>query len=235
MDCPDCGPSAELAGRREAIDRLTGEEERKLRAVHGAALPERMAQARLPANEAVPGPLSEERRDTFRVNVSAAIDRAMDDPDRPFPETPESAADGAPLIQAACGACRGSCCKYGADHAYLYPDHFRRLLRDHPGRSREEILSDYLSRLPERAYRDSCVYHTETGCALPRERRSNLCNTFVCGGLEELVKSQSREPLPVLAFCIRDHTSTLVRTAVFDAAGRPILPVTKPAESSSIG
>jgi hypothetical protein len=182
-----------------------------------------MAEVRLPANEADAGPLSDERRDTFRVNVSAAIRRAMDDPDRPFPETPETAADGAPLIQAACGACRGSCCKYGGDHAYLYPDHFRRLLRDRPGRSAEEMLSDYLSRLPETAYRDSCVYHTETGCALPRGLRSNLCNTFLCGPLEELVKSQAREPLPVKAFCIGDHTSTLVRTVVFDSQGRPLL------------
>ena len=190
---------------------------------------------RLPANEQDAGPLSDERRDTFRVNVAAAIGRAFDDPDRPFPETPETAADGAPLVQAACGACRGSCCKYGADHAYLYPDHFRRLLRDHPGRSREEILADYLSRLPQRVYTDSCVYHAETGCALPRELRSNLCNTFLCGPLEELMKAQSAEPLPVHVTCARDGASEPVRTAVFDPDGRPLLPVTKPPANSSVG
>ncbi len=181
-------------------------------------------QVRLPANEAETGPLSDERRDTFRVNVSAAIRRAFDDPDRPFPETPETAADGAPLIQAACGACRGSCCKYGADHAYLYPDHFRRLLRDHPGRSPEEVLSDYLARLPQRVYDDSCVYHTETGCALPRELRSNLCNTFLCGPLEELMKSQSVAPVPVLVTCARDNSSDVLRSALFTPDGRPLPP-----------
>ena len=175
-----------------------------------------MIEARLPVNERTVVPLSDERRAAFRTHVSAAIDRAMDDPDRPFPETPETPADDGPLIQAGCGACRGSCCSFGEDRAYLFPNHFRRFLREHPGRSREAVLAEYLSRLPEQVYRDSCVFHTEAGCALPRELRSNLCNTFLCGPLAELQQAQARNPGPVRLLCLRDHSTEVIRTAVFD-------------------
>lgn len=186
-----------------------------------------MIEARLPVNERPIVPLSDERRAAFKTNVSAALERAADDPDRPFPETEETPADNSPLIQVSCGACRGNCCSYGEDRAYLFPNHFRRLLRDHPGRSREEILTAYLSRLPERVYRDSCVYHSETGCALPRELRSNLCNTYLCGPLSEVVYAQSLTPRPVRLLFAQDPASAPVRTAEFN-------PVTKPPATSSV-
>jgi len=215
-----------VAERRRAIERLAEEQERDLRDTHGPALPARLLHAPLPANEQTTIPLGDVRRATFKTNVAAAIDRAMDDPDRPVPESPQSPPRRDALIGSACAACRGSCCKYGGDHAYLYPDHFRRLLRDHPGKSREELLADYQSRLPAEVYHDSCIYHTASGCALPRELRSNLCNTFLCGGLAELLEAQEKEPapVPVLVLCLRDHGADLVRTAVFDGEGRPLLP-----------
>jgi hypothetical protein len=188
-------------------------------------VPERLLHARLPANEHTTVPLPPERRAAFEANIAEALDRALEDPDSPFPESPESPARHAALIGAACGACRGSCCRHGGDRAYLYPDHFRRYLRDHPGAGREQILAEYLSRLPTEAYHDSCVYHTTTGCALPRGLRANLCNTFLCGGLAEMLDAQDREPAPapMLALCLRDHGADLVRSLVFDGQGRPLL------------
>ena len=211
--------------RREAIDRVAVEQERELRDTHGSAVPPRLVVARLPANEQTPAPLPPERRETFRVNVTAALDRALADPDRPFPENPETSGSHASLIGSACAACRGSCCRHGNDHAYLWPDHFRRYLRDHPGTDPQQLVADLLSRLPAVTYHDSCVYHTTTGCALPRELRSNLCNTFLCGGLADLLEAQQREPepVPVLALCLKDHAADLVRTVVFTPDGRPLL------------
>jgi hypothetical protein len=146
----------------------------------------------------------------------------MDDPDRPVPETPESPVDATPLVRAACAACRGGCCESGADHAYLYPDHFRRLLRKHPGKSKEEFLREYLSRLPAASTQGSCIYHSEAGCTLPRELRSNLCNTFRCGDLEELLAAQPSEgaPLPVLVVCFRNRSAEPVRSALLEGDGR---------------
>jgi len=197
-----------------------------MREAHGAAVPVRLLHAALPANEQTTAPLPQTRRETFLVNVAAAIDRALDDPDRPVPESPESPPRRDALIGSACAACRGSCCTHGGNHAYLYPDHFRRLHRDHPGRSRDELVAEYRSYLPAEVYHDSCVYHTTAGCALPRGLRSNLCNTFLCSGLAELVEAQEKEPtpVPVLALCLRDHGADLVRTAVFDGEGRPLHP-----------
>jgi len=205
------------AERRAAVAR-TLERERELR----PQLPENILRARLPANEAPMAPLPAERRETFVVKMSAALDRAMDDPDRPVPESPEAPTDAAPLVRAACAACRGSCCESGGDHAYLYPDHFRRFLRKNPGKSKEQILGDYLSRLPAMNYQNSCVYHGEAGCALPRELRSNLCNTFLCGDLEELLQAQPAQggPVPVFAVCFRNRSAEPVRRSLLDGDGR---------------
>src|SRR6185436_6481583 len=70
------------AERRRAIEQVSQEQERELREAHGTAVPARLLHAALPANEQTTAPLPQTRRDTFLVNVAAAIDRAMDDPDR---------------------------------------------------------------------------------------------------------------------------------------------------------
>lgn len=219
------GPKRE-AERRAAIDRVADEQERGLRETHGPAVPPRLLHARLPANEQTPAPLQDERRATFAVNIGAALDRALADPDRPIPESPDTPASRSAMIGSACAACRGSCCRHGGDHAFLYPDHFRRYLRDHPGADPQELRAAYVSHLPGVVYHDSCVYHTTAGCALPRDLRSNLCNSFLCGGLADLLEAQDREsaPLPVLALCLKDHAADLVRLTVFDPEGRPLLP-----------
>jgi hypothetical protein len=103
----------------------------------------------------------------------------------------------------------------GGEHAFLYPDHFRRFLRKHPERSRDELLADYLSRVPSASVRDSCVYHGDAGCVLPRELRANLCNSFLCGDLTELLAARSRpDAPPVLACCIRSFKADVVRSAL---------------------
>jgi hypothetical protein len=207
--------------RREEVARALLRHEQSLRARKETGLPERVVLAPLPANERGVFPLPKERRAAFATNVASSIDHALDDPDRPAPESAEAPAEQAPLIQAACAACRGSCCTSGGDHAFLYPDHFRRYFRKHPGRSRDELLAEYLSRLPSATFQDSCVYHREDGCALPRELRSNLCNSFLCGDLADLLSARSRETgrPPILACCIRNFTADVARSALIDDQG----------------
>jgi hypothetical protein len=209
--------------RRAEVERNLLRHERDLRTRPGTALPERVLLARLPANERRVVPLPEERRAAFATNIGAALDRAIDDPDRPVPESPEDSASQAPVIRSACTACRGSCCSSGGDHAFLYPDHFRRYLRRHPGRSRDELLADYLSRLPAAAYEDSCVYHHKDGCALPRELRANLCNSFLCADLRDLLDARAgqADAPPTLACCIRSFRTEVLRSALIDGRGSP--------------
>ena len=45
------------------------------------------------------------------------------------------------------------------------------------------MIDDYLSRIPDVAHQDSCIFHGADGCALPRELRSDVCNNFECNGL----------------------------------------------------
>jgi hypothetical protein len=199
------------AERDAAIERALRDVRDRLR----EALPGEVRPARLPANERPTAPLPDERRETFAANLRAALERALDDPDRPVPVAPESPSAQAPMIGSACAACRGSCCASGGDRAYLYPDHFRLYLRAHPGRTREEVASDYLSRVPAVTVEGSCVYHTDAGCALPREMRANLCNTFLCGDLSALLEG----PAPVLAVCFRNRSADPVRAALLDGRG----------------
>lgn len=91
------------------------------------------------------------------------------------------------ILSNACAICRGSCCILGADtDAYLKVDTLLRYMHQHPELQQRQVLEEYLSYLPKKTYEDSCVYHTEFGCALPRDMRAETCNSFACDGLVEI-------------------------------------------------
>jgi hypothetical protein len=85
----------------------------------------------------------------------------------------------------ACANCRGYCCTTGADHAWLDQSAISRYIASTPGIRPREVLEAYLSRLPHKSCQGSCVFHTANGCALPRSMRSDVCNNYYCGGLED--------------------------------------------------
>lgn len=89
----------------------------------------------------------------------------------------------------ACGTCGGSCCRAGGDEAFLRAYKFAEVLLANPGMSVQEIVAEYMSCIPLETYRGSCIFHGLNGCGLSRERRSIVCNTFLCNGLLELKKS----------------------------------------------
>jgi hypothetical protein len=82
-----------------------------------------------------------------------------------------------------CRLCRGSCCQHGGNTAYLDRNAFARAWAAAPANSREQLIDDYLARLPEQSVAGSCVYHSELGCVLPRAMRSHICNQFLCAAL----------------------------------------------------
>jgi len=87
------------------------------------------------------------------------------------------------LLGATCGACRGSCCKGGANHAFLREQAMLAYMQRFPERSDDEILTHYRSYLPERTLTGGCVYQREDGCSLPRDMRADICNRYHCSGL----------------------------------------------------
>jgi hypothetical protein len=169
----------------------------------------------LPANTRNTEPLPDESRDAFlerlRERLAATfVDAARDDtapmsgearaamedaaPPQPSGNTPaDDAQFRDTLLGAACATCRGECCTAGGTHAFLRPDSLVRvrayLSRDGATVDAQQIEAEYARHLPARHYRGSCVYHTPSGCALPRTLRSNLCNRYLCGGLTQLSRA----------------------------------------------
>ena len=90
------------------------------------------------------------------------------------------------ILGNACAVCGGSCCFNGGEHAYLRVDTILLYMHQHPELQEEQVLDEYVSRLPKKTYEGSCVYHAESGCGLPREMRSESCDSFVCNGLSEI-------------------------------------------------
>jgi hypothetical protein len=93
----------------------------------------------------------------------------------------ENPADPSPLMQAACALCQGRCCAEGLErHAFLDADVLGKFARSQGGLTAQGICGAYLEFLPEQRVRGSCNFHSESGCALPRPMRSDICNRFKC-------------------------------------------------------
>jgi hypothetical protein len=46
------------------------------------------------------------------------------------------------------------------------------------------VLRLYVERVPEVGYENSCIFHGKQGCTLDRSLRSDVCNSYFCGGLQ---------------------------------------------------
>jgi hypothetical protein len=90
---------------------------------------------------------------------------------------------------AACGTCGGKCCNLGGDDAFLNTDKFRQRLLALPGASPEDIVAEYMSKVPSETFQDSCIFHGIEGCGLNHEQRAVTCNTYLCSSLQELSNS----------------------------------------------
>jgi hypothetical protein len=84
-----------------------------------------------------------------------------------------------------CGMCKGGCCTQGGETAYISVRTIRRFMDKHPNLSDDEILDAYLSKIGDETITDACINQTSSGCALPREMRSNTCNRFYCDALKD--------------------------------------------------
>jgi len=99
-----------------------------------------------------------------------------------------------------CGVCKSGCCPTAGPLAYLNKRTIRRVIKARPHHSPADIFHEYTSRLSDKALANSCVNHTSTGCVLPRDLRSDICNDFLCKPLLELENLVERgSSTPVLA------------------------------------
>ena len=98
----------------------------------------------------------------------------------------DAAGEVSTLPMLACTVCRGRCCLGGTAQAYISAEDVRRYVKAKPATTREEILEAYLNCLADVSYENSCIFHQEQGCGLPRHLRSATCNEFECLDLKAL-------------------------------------------------
>lgn len=115
---------------------------------------------------------------------------------------PQPAPKGQPPLElgALCRACQGSCCQMGVGkNAFIDADTVSRFMETNSDTNVQQVGETYLDFVPETHVKGSCFYHTQKGCNLPREMRSDTCNRYVCGSGQRLLKTISaRAPNSVL-------------------------------------
>ena len=150
----------------------------------------------IPQNHEVSTPLDPARRDALRAHVSRVAMRAFDhlrgvtteDPPQIIvrPLLPPPSREMGDFLMAACIACRGSCCKSGAEHAYITHHTILAYLEQHPDQSLEQVVDAYLQPVTTVSLSRGCVYQHAEGCSLPRDMRSITCNQYYCEPLYSL-------------------------------------------------
>lgn len=147
--------------------------------------------ALLPRNSQALTPLSPIRITAFReflsqtVSEATALSETAEETTASTNGIPAKQTD-LPVLDAGCTLCGGDCCQTGGNTAWLEPSTIQRLNWQSLGISEQRIIEHYLSYVPTVSYENSCIYHAERGCTLPRKMRSNVCNQFLCRGLSEV-------------------------------------------------
>ncbi|MCP4721284.1 MAG: hypothetical protein GY860_17660 [Desulfobacteraceae bacterium] len=107
-----------------------------------------------------------------------------------------------PFEAKACSICSGGCCCIGEEHAFLKKETIFHYMSGHPDQTPAQVVAAYMKYLPEKSFENSCVNHTKTGCTLPRDMRSHVCNNYLCAPLNKLRKLFAQTPLPKGVFFI---------------------------------
>ena len=184
-----------------------------------------LAVAVLPSNERRLGNLSEKRKRKFRDRLLQIIGKATalrwgDAPARDrcpqgFGAASANTTVDLPILNNACATCRGDCCAQGEDHAFIQVETITEYMQKHPDQRPRDVLHAYLSRLGQKTFLASCVYHGANGCELPVEMRSHLCNDFQCKGLNSLLGQVHDVPEP-RAFVATSTGTEIIRSALID-------------------
>ena len=157
----------------------------------------------VPRNEKALIPVSPQRIQKLRehlVSILQDLRRARHLERFATPPRPEPEGFPAIVARSACALCKGWCCRNGDDDAFLDDRTIARVRLTKPDATESTLLRLYLGRVPDAAYRDSCIFHGKQGCTLDRSMRADVCNVYYCGGLSAFMKSKEEfGPTIVLA------------------------------------
>jgi hypothetical protein len=141
----------------------------------------------VPRNDKAAVPISPERVRRLRKHLVVTLRalRMMKDPEYSVsPLRPEPEGFAARVARTACSLCKGWCCRNGEDYAFLDEGTMARVRRASLTLDVPAVLQLYIERVPEVGYEDSCIFHGKQGCTLDRSLRSDVCNSYFCGGLQ---------------------------------------------------
>jgi hypothetical protein len=97
----------------------------------------------------------------------------------------------------------------------------------HPACSLADAIEAYVSMMPAEHVLDGCLYQTATGCALPRERRADICNDFACEPLQEVQRAAAGNPARAIV-AITFHKDQVERAAVIEGGATHALALAMP-------
>lgn len=215
--------------KKEIDERQRRQQEKLKRRVHllrdkaagllGVDGPERFVCAVVPAIRNPVVRLQNERRTALGDHLGRLIagvrKRRVGSPGNPQHEsepavTVNGTSNPLPVAAQACAICQGYCCAKGGDQAYLNKETILRCLLKHPELGVTDVAAFFLSHLEKYTYKDSCIYHGENGCSLPRNVRSGTCIGFECTGVRRLIERLTGRG-PHRAFLVAAENSQAVR------------------------
>jgi hypothetical protein len=165
----------------------------------------------VPLNRRALAPTDRERVRRLRRHLVQSL-RGMRVMKRPVesasPLRPEPEGFLGRVARAACKLCKGWCCKGGGEHGYLDERVMARVRHARPELDARSVIRLYTERVPAIGYAGSCIFHAESGCTLDRSLRSDVCNSYFCTGLGNLVKT-GQAPSGALIIAIQDGETHL--------------------------
>jgi len=157
----------------------------------------------VPRNDKAAVPISPERVRRLRKHLVVALRalRTMKNPEHSVsPLRPEPEGFAARVARTACSLCKGWCCRNGEDHAFLDEGTMARVRCARWELDVRAVLRLYVERVPKVGYEDSCIFHGKQGCTLDRSQRSDVCNSYFCGGLQVyMADGEAATPTMIIA------------------------------------
>ena len=153
----------------------------------------------VPRNDKLLVPTSPERVRRLREHLAGLL-RIMNNQDVASPVRPEPDGFSAHVARVACTLCGGWCCRNGGDDAFLDERTIARMHVENQALDARETLLLYAQRVPAAGYEGSCIFHGKQGCTLDRSMRSDVCNSYFCGGLQSYLSGgEAAAPTVVIA------------------------------------
>jgi hypothetical protein len=141
----------------------------------------------VPRNDKAAVPISPERVRRLRKHLVVtlrALRKMKSSEHSVSPLRPEPEGFAGRVARTACSLCKGWCCGNGKETAFLDETTMARVRCARSALDARAVLRLFLERVPELGYKDSCIFHGKQGCTLDRSLRSDVCNSYFCGGLQ---------------------------------------------------